>query len=81
MELYFIIGGIIGFIFAAACVFLGMNDNKALNKIVSKNNQTAASHATMIFIALVVNVLAWPIILGFLGKLLWKKFNTRQQPS
>lgn len=77
---YFIIGGIIGLIFAVACVFLGVADGKALNKIVSKNNQTKVSHATMIFIALIVNVLIWPIIVGFLGKLLWKKLSIPQQP-
>lgn len=79
-QIYFTIGAVIGGIFALGCTFLALCDNQAFNKILNKNNQSMLSHATIILIAALINVLVWPIIAGSLIKLIWKKFSTPQQP-
>lgn len=80
-QIYFTIGAVIGGIFALGCVFLALCDTKVLNRIVAKNNNSALSHATLILISVIVNVLIWPIIVGFLIRMIWKKFSTPQPLS
>ncbi len=63
IQVYFIIGCVIGGIFAFGVVVLATMDNKELMKIVSKYGDGYA--ATMLTIAVMANIIMWPVVVIF----------------
>lgn len=68
ITIYLQIGLVVGLIFAIGVIVLGITSQKDLTKIVSKNNDSMASNATILVVAVVANVLVWPVIIGYLIK-------------